>query len=77
MSNALGFDIRLPLGLLFLIIGTLLAAFGALSDKALYARSLGINVNLAWGLVMLLVGAVFLRLALRRRVKSTPADELD
>lgn len=38
----------------------LLIAFGALSDKAIYERSLGININLEWGVVMLVFGAVML-----------------
>ena len=37
------------------------------SDKAIYARSLGINVNLYWGLVLLAFGLVMLRLALKAR----------
>ena len=61
----MGLDIRLPIGLLFLIIGALLAVFGALGDPSIYARSLGINVNLWWGLVMVVVGMAFLGLAHR------------
>jgi len=45
-------DIRLPIGLLFAILGLLLLGFGLLSDPAIYQRSLGINVNLIWGAVM-------------------------
>ena len=44
----MGLDIRLPIGFLFSIFGVLLIAFGALSDKALYECSLGININLEW-----------------------------
>jgi hypothetical protein len=47
----------------------LLITFGALSDKAIYERSLGINVNLDWGVVMLLFGAVMLFLG-RRGTKA-------
>jgi hypothetical protein len=60
-------DLRLPIGLMFTIIGGLLAAFGMLSDTAIYARSLGINVNLWWGLVLLVFGLFMLGLALRAR----------
>jgi hypothetical protein len=60
-------DIRLPLGLLLAAIGGLLVGFGALSDAAIYARSLGLNVNLWWGLTMLLVGATLAVLGWRRR----------
>jgi len=61
----MGLDIRLPIGFLFTIFGVLLIAFGALSDKAIYALSLGININLEWGVVMLLFGALMLFLGRR------------
>jgi len=60
-------DLRLPIGLMFSLIGALLAVFGFLSDKAIYARSLNINVNLWWGLVLFAFGLVMLTLALRAR----------
>jgi hypothetical protein len=50
-------DLRLPIGLLFLALGTLLAVYGAVSDPAIYAVSLGVNINLWWGVVMLAFGA--------------------
>jgi multisubunit Na+/H+ antiporter MnhG subunit len=50
-------DIRVPLGLLFAILGLLLTLFGLVGPKDLYARSLGVNVNLWWGLVLLLFGS--------------------
>jgi len=58
-------DIRFPLGLMFAIMGVLLAGYGIISDKALYARSLGINLNLWWGLALLVFGGVMLLLARR------------
>ena len=67
----MGLDIRLPIGFLFTIFGVLLIAFGALSDKAIYARSLGVNINLEWGIVMLLFGALMLFLG-RREPRSEP-----
>jgi hypothetical protein len=54
----MGLDIRLPIGLLFSLIGLLLVGFGAFSDKAIYQRSLGLNVNLAWGAVLLVFGTI-------------------
>jgi hypothetical protein len=66
-------DLRLPIGLMFSIIGVLLTVFGLISDDAIYARSLGINVNLWWGLVLLAFGMVMLGLmarARRRRVSG-------
>ncbi|MGA2635740.1 MAG: hypothetical protein ABSF16_16010 [Terracidiphilus sp.] len=51
-------DLRIPIGLMFALVGAILTAFGLKSDGnvALYAKSLGINVNLWWGLVMAVFG---------------------
>jgi len=61
----MGIDIRLPLGLLFSTLGLLLAGFGAVSEKRIYERSLGLNVNLAWGSVLLAFGIVMVVLGSR------------
>ena len=53
-------DIRLPIGLLFSILGLLLFLFGAFGPKDVYAHSLGYNVNLVWGLVLLVFGVFML-----------------
>lgn len=53
----MGLDIRVPIGMLFLILGLLLIAYGIISDPAIYARSLGININIWWGLCLTLFGA--------------------
>ena len=66
----MGLDIRVPIGLMFVAIGLLLAAFGALGDHALYERSLGINVNLVWGLVLAAFGAACLLLSRRGRIRK-------
>ena len=63
-------DLRLPIGMMFSILGSLLAVFGLVSDSAIYTRSLGINVNLWWGLVLLVFGLFMLGLALRARRQS-------
>jgi hypothetical protein len=73
-------DLRIPMGLLFTLVGVILAAFGAAtnSDPAqfshLYAKSLGINVNLWWGLVLLVFGQVMFQMGRRsqRRLEKTP-----
>lgn len=60
-------DIRLPMGLLFLLLGIILVTYGFVSDPAIYARhSLGQNVNLVWGAIFAAFGAVMLWLARRR-----------
>jgi hypothetical protein len=61
----MGFDIRLPIGALFTIMGIMLTIFGLVSDKGLYQRSLGINVNLEWGVVTLAFGIVMVLLGRR------------
>ena len=55
-------DIRIPIGLLFVILGFILAVFGifTLNDTELYARALGRNVNLWTGLLMLFFGGLML-----------------
>ncbi len=59
-------DIRVPVGLMFSLMGALLAGYGVLGDQSIYARSLGINVNAIWGAVMIAAGAILLALAARR-----------
>ena len=61
------FDLRLPIGLMFTIVGILLTGYGLVSDEAIYARSLGVNVNLWWGLVLVVFGLVMLGLTMRGR----------
>ena len=71
----MGLDIRLPMGLLFSILGALLTAYGFVSDAAVYRRSLGINVNLWWGLVLLAFGVLMLVLGRRGSAAMRPAEE--
>ena len=68
------FDLRLPIGLMFSIVGVLLTGFGLVSDRAIYSRSLGVNVNLWWGLVLVVFGVVMLGLAMRGRRAGTRGD---
>ena len=61
-------DVRQPMGLLFLILGVLLAGYGVMADPAIYAKhSLGQNVNLTWGVIFALFGTVMLWLAQRAK----------
>jgi len=62
----MGLDIRIPIGMMFTILGLLLSGYGMVtaSDSALYARSLGINVNICWGAALLLFGLVMLAFSL-------------
>lgn len=63
-------DIRLPIGLLFSILGLLLALYGVFSDPAIYRQSLNVNINLWWGLVMLAFGALMLWMGRRGKTSS-------
>jgi protein-S-isoprenylcysteine O-methyltransferase Ste14 len=60
-------DIRMPMGLMFAIVGLILVVYGAMtgSDAEMYKRSLGTNINLLWGLVLFFIGAVMVVLARR------------
>jgi hypothetical protein len=55
----MGLDIRLPIGMMFTVIGTLLTGYGLVADRSIFVRSLGINVDLIWGVALLLFGLVF------------------
>jgi hypothetical protein len=59
-------DIRLPIGALFAVIGTMLVGYGLLGDRGIYAKSLGVNVNLWWGLALLIFGVAFVYFGARR-----------
>jgi len=62
-------DIRIPIGLLFAILGFILVAFGlySMNDAALYARCLGRNINLWTGIAMLVFGGLMLFFSLRKK----------
>lgn len=70
-------DIRIPIGLMFGLIGLILGVFGLISDAAIYQRSLEINVNLIWGWLLLAFSALMLRLAYgaRRGTKTEKRAE--
>lgn len=65
----MGLDIRLPIGMMFSLLGALLAIYGLAtgSDAGMYKSSLDTNINLWWGLVLFAFGAVMLAFALRSR----------
>lgn len=50
-------DLRVPMGLMFLIVGAMLSLYGTFTrGSTIYARSAGMNINLIWGVVMLVFG---------------------
>ncbi|HEY1953857.1 MAG TPA: hypothetical protein VGG76_13715 [Gemmatimonadaceae bacterium] len=72
MSGAPRFDIRIPIGSLFLLLGGILTVYGLVtkSDVQLYARSENIAINLWWGIVMLVFGGLMLYFG--RKAKARP-----
>ena len=62
-------DIRIPIGLMFSIIGVLIAVFGlvTMSNTEMYQKSLGVNVNLILGVLMLLFGLIMLYFSRKKK----------
>ena len=82
MSGAARFDIRLPIGTLFLLLGAVLTVYGVAtrSNTALYVRSENIAINLWWGIVMLIFGGLmfyFGRRAKERPLHSAAGEETE
>jgi Mn2+/Fe2+ NRAMP family transporter len=70
-------DIRIPMGIMFSILGVVLTIYGAITrGNAMYAtHSLSINANLIWGVCVLAFGVFMLLLAYggRRKFKRDAA----
>jgi hypothetical protein len=58
----MGLDIRIPLGLVFLIIGTIMATYGIVTrGSVIYLIAMGVNLNVLWGSTMIVFGTVVCR----------------
>ncbi len=68
-------DIRLPIGLLFTVLGILLIVVGALSSTNALKQSQGFNVDLWWGIVMLIFGVVMFLFGRRGTATARLAEE--
>ena len=68
-------DIRLPIGLMFALLGALLSGYGLIADQSVLKNSLGLNVNLWWGLVMLGFGIVMSLLGRRGTAAARAAGQ--
>jgi uncharacterized membrane protein HdeD (DUF308 family) len=62
-------DIRIPIGLMFSVLGVLITLFGffTMSNPAMYQKSLGINVNIIMGSLMLVFGLIMLWFAFKKK----------
>ena len=65
-------DICWPIGIMFSLVGGMLAVFGLVTtaSEEMYKRSLDININLWWGLVLLVFGGLMLLSAWRNSKKE-------
>lgn len=69
----MGLDIRIPLGLIFLIIGGIMTVFGFITrGTGIYAKSLDVNLNLIWGSIMLVFGLVMFVVGRRQKWQDDP-----
>jgi hypothetical protein len=70
-------DLRIPMGLLFTIVGGIMTVFGLFTRGShIYDRSAGMNINLIWGLVMLFFGVTMYTLG-RRADKRPRAEQVE
>ncbi len=64
MSGGAKFDVRAPLGALFVLLGAIIAVAGFVSRNA---TPTGLPIGLVWGSVMMVFGAVVSAMAWRGR----------
>ncbi len=70
-------DLRIPMGLMFTLVGLILTIFGiATNGSPIYDASLGINANLWWGLVLFVFGLTMFLMGRRseKRLAALPPE---
>jgi len=68
------FDLRLPLGWLFVILGALITCAGFGAQVTSEGMSLSLNIDFLWGTVMIGFGLVCLWFAHRHAKKLGPSN---
>lgn len=68
----MGIDIRVPIGILFSLLGFILAAYGTFADPSRYEAALGMNIDLVWGVVLLVFGSTMFFFG-RRAARGAPS----
>ena len=65
-------DIKFPIGLMFSILGALLAIYGWVTfpDPVVYEKALNLNINLWMGAGMLVFGLIMLSLSKWRKADA-------
>jgi hypothetical protein len=70
-------DLRIPMGLLFTIVGAIMSLYGLFTrGSVIYERSAGMDINLIWGVVMLVFGLIMFLLGRRadKRPRAQPVE---
>ena len=70
----MGLDIRIPIGMMFALLGLILVLTGVIGGTNGDQYSLGININLWWGIVMLAFGGGMFAFG-RRGSKAGPESD--
>ena len=72
----MGLDIRIPIGLIFLITGGLMSLYGLITrnNAAIYEKSMGINLNLTWGAIMFFFGLTMFLIGRSQKWQDDPVD---
>ena len=71
----MGLDIRVPLGLIFLITGGIISVYGFFTrGSAMYEKSMGVNLNLTWGLLMFVFGVIMFLVGRRQKWQDDPVN---
>jgi len=73
-------DLRIPMGLMFTLVGLILSVFGFMTmGDSMYAKSGGLNANLDWGIVLLVFGGIMFLLgrAGQKKAMSAPPKPVE
>jgi hypothetical protein len=63
-------DLRIPVAVMFILLGAILAVYGLLAPNDIAPVDLGIRVNLLWGALMCVFGIALGSLALWSRSRN-------
>jgi hypothetical protein len=63
-------DLRIPIAVIFILLGAILAVYGLVEPQDVAPVDLGIRVNLTWGVLMCLFGMALGSLALFSRSRN-------
>jgi len=73
----MGLDLRFPIGIMFSLVGFILAGYGFMTraNVELYKRSLDININLIWGIFLIVFGLIMLGFAIKGAKSDTEVQK--